>query len=142
MKTDEEGFAERLADMNVSDETKFEEAYANLFQEYRKKKLNKLARVISNERMVKMYASLLSLGRRFRSMHQFTMTHVNAKFIGIHGGVSNHIPCSSLLMIIAACHGTYSTSVRGSSCDCDTDRISNSIGSSGKVDGVQRSERG
>jgi hypothetical protein len=127
MKTEEEGFAERLADIDISNAENFKTVYANLLNELRKKKLSKLSRVISNERMVEMFAALLSLGPRFRSMHQFTTAHMNSKFIGIHGGVSSPLllyhSYLTMLTYILAHHRTYPQRVPRSPIDRDADRL-------------------
>jgi hypothetical protein len=87
MKTDEEGLAEKLSTLDLFDTYKFDEIYTNL-KTTMKAKSSRQSRLISDKRIVRMFSSMLSLGTRFRSMYQFSMSHINSKFIGVHGGVS------------------------------------------------------
>jgi hypothetical protein len=93
MKTDEEGLAEKLASLDLADSDKFNETYARL-QTAMKAISSRQSRLISDKRIVRMFSLMLSLGSRFRSMYQFSMTHINAKLIGIHGGVSGIRRCT------------------------------------------------
>lgn len=90
MKTDEEGLTERLTSFNLEDDNEFDERYAKFVEECHD--INtKMSRLSGNKRIVRMLVVMLSLGRRFRSMSQFSVAYLNNRFYGVHGGVSLRI---------------------------------------------------